>query len=362
MAIELNTGFKRPARREDYATKMAAVAPGEDGCPLWLGFLRRVTGDRNDDEKAQKRSAEMIAYLRRVAGYCLSGITREHVLFFLYGTGANGKGVFLNTLVGIWGDYATTASMETFTESRNDRHPTELAALRGARLVVAQETEEGRHWAEAKVKALTGGDRISARFMRQDFFEYTPQFKLMIAGNHKPSLRGVDEAIRRRFHLIPFDVTIPEAERDPELLEKLKKEWPGILQWAVGGCLEWQRDGLKPPAAVIDATAEYLAEQDSFTQWRDECCAVGAALFGVGDDLWRSWQSWAERAKERSGTRKGFAEAMKAHGYLLGNEKHRRGYEGIDLLSGAPSAGNRGPEPPVPSEEDYGAVLPEPPL
>jgi len=182
----------------------------------------------------------------------MTGVTTEHVLFFLYGTGANGKGIFLRTLAAIWGDYAVTASMDVFTEGKYERHPTELARLRGARLVIAQETEKGRHWNESRLKALTGGDKITARFMRQDFFEFTPQFKLMIAGNHKPSLKTVDEANRRRIQMIPFTVTIPEAERDLNLFNKLKPEWPGILRWALNGCLEWQRLGLAPPPVVRD--------------------------------------------------------------------------------------------------------------
>ena len=151
---------------------------------------------------------------------------------------------------GILGDYHSTAPIETFTATISDRHPTDLAGLRGARLVTATETEEGRRWAEAKIKTLTGGDQISARFMRQDFFDYLPQFKLLIAGNHKPGLRSVDEAIRRRFNLIPFTVTIPAGGARPELGDKLKAEWPGILQWMIEGCLDWQESGLAPPEAV----------------------------------------------------------------------------------------------------------------
>jgi len=187
--------------------------------------------------------AELVAYLQRVLGYALTGVTTEHALFFCYGTGANGKGVTINTAAGILKDYAQTASVETFTASHTDRHSTELAALRGARLVTVAETEEGRRWAESRIKTLTGGDSIRARFMRQDEFEFIPQLKLLISGNHKPGLRSVDEAIRRRFHLIPFTITLPSEERDPELAEKLKAEWPAILGWMVEGCLAWQREG-----------------------------------------------------------------------------------------------------------------------
>jgi putative DNA primase/helicase len=158
--------------------------------------------------------------------------------------------VLLSTVAGVLGDYHKTAPIETFTASNADRHPTDLASLRGARLVRATETEEGRRWAESRIKQLTGGDTVAARFMRQDFFEYRPQFKLIIAGNHKPSLRSVDEAIRRRFHLIPFAVTIPPEERDSDLADKLKAEWPGILAWMIEGCVEWQAECLRPPAAV----------------------------------------------------------------------------------------------------------------
>jgi len=216
--VDLRSGSVRPARPEDYCTKNTAVAP--DGpCPLWKSFLWRVTDG----------SEELIDYLQRILGYSLTGITQEHALFFAYGTGANGKGVLMNTVAGILAEYHKTAPIETFIATNSDRHPTDLARLRGARLVTASETEEDHPWAEAKIKALTGGDRIAARFMRQDFFEFTPIFKLLIAGNHTPSLRSVDEAIRRRLHLIPFSVTIPSAERDPLLSEKLRVEWPGIL-------------------------------------------------------------------------------------------------------------------------------------
>ena len=208
----------------------------------------------------------------RVMGYCLTGITREHALFFGYGTGANGKGTFLNTMSAILGGYAAVAPMETFTASPTDRHPTDLAMLRGARLVAAQETEEGRRWAEGRIKAMTGGDPVTARFMRRDFFTFIPLFKLFIAGNHKPGLRGVDEAIRRRLNLIPFTVTIPVAERDVHLADKLGPEMPGILAWAIEGCLLWQRVGLQPPATVVEATHNYMAAEDALSLWIMERC------------------------------------------------------------------------------------------
>ena len=180
--VDLRTGKLRPAARSDYMTKIAAVAPGGD-CPLWRSFLCRIT---DNDEQLQR-------FLQRMAGYCLSGIATEHALFFLYGTGGNGKSVFLTSISGLMGDYAKTAPIETFIASKSEHHPTDLAGLQGARLITAIETEEGRQWAESKLKTLTGGDRIAARFMRQDFFNFTPQFKLVIAGNHRPGLRTVEQ-------------------------------------------------------------------------------------------------------------------------------------------------------------------------
>lgn len=260
--VDLRTGAMLPYDRLRYMTKITAVAPGGE-CPLWRKFLADITG--GDDE--------LQSFLQRIAGYALTGSIREHALFFFHGTGGNGKGVFLNTIAAILADYAAVAPVETFMVTYSERHPTDLAGLRGARLVISQETERGRRWAEAKIKALTGGDPITARFMRQDFFTYLPTFKLVIAGNNKPSLSGVDVAIRRRFNLVPFIVTITKPDRD--LPDKLRAEWPGILRWMIEGCLQWLDIGLNPPRAVQAATDIYLNEEDSLAQWIEECCIIG---------------------------------------------------------------------------------------
>ena len=295
--VDLTTGRLRPHCRDDRMTKITAVAPGGD-CPRWSAFLERVfDGDH-----------EHIAFMRRIVGYGLTGSIREHALFFFYGTGANGKGVFLNTMRGILGEYAAVAPMDTFTASWTDRHPTDLAMLRGARTVIAQETEAGHRWAEAKIKALTGGDPISARFMRQDFFTYLPQFTLLIAGNHKPSLQTVDEAIRRRFYLIPFSVTIPPEERDEQLLDILKAEWPGILAWAIAGCVDWQRDGLAPPVAVRKATAGYLTDEDAVGRFLAEWYEPDPdGLIEIRGTLFDAWCVWCKKTKECAGTAKAFS-------------------------------------------------------
>jgi P4 family phage/plasmid primase-like protien len=263
----------------------------------------------------------------------LTGITYEHALFFLYGTGANGKSVFLNVISGLMGDYAKAAPIEAFIASNNEHHPTDIAGLQGARLVTSVETEDGRRWAESKLKALTGGDPIAARFMRQDFFQYVPQFKIVIAGNHKPGLRTVDEAMRRRFNLLPFTVTIPASERDVELTEKLRTEWSGILQWAIDGCLDWQREGLNAPPIVLSATADYFTAEDALGQWVEENCVTGRKYWTSGAALFANWREWSERSGELTGSQKRFSQTLQARGFQAEVSGHSktRGFAGIAL-------------------------------
>ncbi len=310
--IDLRTGQARPHDRRDLITKMTAVGPGGE-CRKWKEFLHRIfAGNEN-----------LIAYIQRVLGYSLTGSVKEHSLFFCYGTGGNGKGVLLGTWQKILGDYSVVAPMATFTATQNERHPTELAMLRGARLVTAQETEDGHHWAESKIKALTGGDPVSARFMRQDFFTYQPTFKLIVAGNHRPSLRNVDEAIRRRFNLIPFTVTIPPAERDPDLAEKLKEEWPGILAWAIEGCLEWQRTGLAPPAAVVEATESYLTEEDAVGRFLSERCERHPQAVAELKKLYSEWKWFCERSGEQILSEKSFSQKLEGQRHLIKGQDSR---------------------------------------
>jgi putative DNA primase/helicase len=307
---------------EDYMTKITAVAPDSEMLtPMWDKFLDRVT---NQDR-------ELKSFLQRMLGYALTGITDEHALFFLYGTGGNGKGVFMNAAANILADYHRVAPIETFTATNTEQHPTDLAMLRGARMVSATETEEGRRWAESRIKQLTGGDRISARFMRQDFFEYTPQFKLIISGNHKPGLRSVDEAIRRRFNLIPFTVTIPERERDKELGTNLRDEYPGILAWMIEGCDQWQRKGLAPPKAVTEATKGYLEEEDMVALWVEECCTVGKQYESSSIGLFKSWKEWAEGHGEYVGSSKRFHQKLETLGFAPVRTKTGRGFRGLKL-------------------------------
>jgi putative DNA primase/helicase len=318
---DLGNGMMREALPEDYMTKITAVAPDGD-CPLFHKFLDEITdGD-----------AELQQFIQRMLGYCLTGITREHALFFLYGTGANGKGALMNTVAHIFGDYHKSAPIETFTVTKNENHPTELAGLVGARLVTVTETEKGRRWSEARVKQLTGGDEVSARFMRQDFFEYIPQFKLNISGNHKPSLSAVDEAIRRRFNMLPFLVTIPVEKRDPNLPEKLKAEGPGILRWMIDGCLAWQEQGLNPPDAVTAATSEYLASQDLIALWIADRCVEDKAAQESPSTLFASYKAWCESANERPGTQKAFGDALHTKGFEKDRNMHGRYFKGLRVV------------------------------
>jgi putative DNA primase/helicase len=317
-----------------------APAVGEE-CPLWLKFLGEATG--NDQG--------MIGFLRRWFGYCLTGITQEHALVFIHGDGGNGKGVAMNTLFGIMGDHAVNAAMETFVVTRGDKHSTDLAMLDGARMVMASEVEEGQTWAEARIKAITGGDPITARFMRQDNFTYTPKFKLTISGNHKPALRGVDNATRRRFNIVPFNRR--PAAPDPELPEKLKAEWPGILRWMVEGCLEWRRDGLGAPASVAAATDDYFESQNFFGRWMEDRCNLGWGMSDTPIALLRSFQDWCrENGEEMVDSRRLRGMLEKTQGVYYVKTKDSRGVTGIELKETTAAKKRKAGEEAVTPEEE----------
>lgn len=301
-SIDLRTGEARAPSRADYITRSVAVDPAPLGapCSLWSNFLHRAfAGD-----------VELIGFVQRAAGYALTGYTREQKLLFLYGNGANGKSVFLNTLQWLLSEYAKRAPADTFLDSKGERHPTDLAGLRGARLVVSSELPPGKSWNEAVVKDLTGGDVITARFMRGDFFEYTPQFTLLVAGNHRPTFRGIDEAIRRRVLLVPFAVTIPASERDQQLQDKLKTEGPAILRWCIDGAVAWYRDGLRAPESVEAASADYLDGEDLLGEFLSDCTTrapgagerITSVYFRFG--IWASTRGlhspWSQHALTRA--------------------------------------------------------------
>jgi len=319
--IDLETGERRESCREDRCTKSTAV--GVMGvCPLWCRFLDDVCAG----------SADRIAYLQRVAGYACTGSTAEQCLFFLFGTGQNGKGVFVRTLAWVLKDYAAASAIETFTAGMT-RHLEELAVLRGARLVHTSETDRDKTWNEARLKQVTGGDYIRANYMRQNSFEFLAAFKLFVSGNHKPALNSVDKAVKRRFNLIPFDVEIPDDRRDPELEDRLKLEGPGILAWIVEGCVQWQLKGLAPPADVRAATETYIGDEDLVGQWLQDCCELGpngytktATLFS---DPVCGWRQYAEKRGEHPGQLRNLSNELVKRKF----RNFRRGFKGLELRS-----------------------------
>lgn len=321
--VNLRTGVLRQSDPRDGITKLTSVTPADRAdCPRWLQFLDETTGTDRD----------LIRFLQQWGGYCLTGDTREHALFFGYGPGGNGKSVFVNAYTGILSDYAVTAAMDTFTASRGDKHPTELAMLRGARLATASETEEGKSWAEARIKSITGGDAVSARFMRQDFFTFMPAFKLLIVGNHKPVLHNVDDAARRRFNIVPF--TRRPATPDRELESKLRAEWPGIFRWLIEGCLDWQANGLVRPESVKAATESYFSDMDMFGQWLEEECDVEPGnphKWATTTELFASWADYAKAAGEAAGSQKTLKDMLVRRDVEPYRSKTARGFKGIRL-------------------------------
>jgi putative DNA primase/helicase len=296
--VDLRTGEIRGHRADDYMTMITGVAP-DPNCltPLWDEFQKKIT----------KHDLDYIAYKARMYGYCLTGDTTADSFFFNYGTGGNGKTTEMNMVSKILGTYHRRAAIETFLASKHDRHPTELANLRAVRMVTACETEEGRRWNEALIKTLTGGEAaISARYMRQDFFEYMPKFTLVFFGNHKPKIRNVDEAMARRIKLNPYTVNLRKLPGLDENFEaKLEPELPGIFWKLIQGCVQWQKIGLAPPKVVTDGTAEYLAAENTLQRWIDECCDVSDPnASATSKDLFQSWMSWCQANNEWIGSAK----------------------------------------------------------
>jgi putative DNA primase/helicase len=286
--LNLRTGKTRAGQRDDFITKRCNIDVGEGVvslAPSWASFLNKIMGE---DE-------ELIKYIQRAVGYSLTGHTSEQCLFFLYGTGANGKSTFLNVLQNLMGDYSIVIDPETIMSKNGGGGATpELARLKSARLLVTNEVEEGKHLAENRIKQMTGGDIIVARPLYREPFEFKPKFKIWMAGNHKPVIRGTDYAIWRRIHLIPFALTIPKEEQDKNLPQKLWNELPGILQWAVAGCKEWRKQGLNPPKQVRAAVDAYRDEMDTLGHWIMDCCLLDESSKTDSHRLYQSYKSWCQ--------------------------------------------------------------------
>lgn len=303
--VDLRTGKLHPHRREHMVTRLAPVFFSADArCPAWDKFLKRVL----PDDKVRE-------FVQRFAGYSLTGLATEQVLAFLYGAGRNGKSVFLETLAAAMGDYHAPTRSESLSIARGGGIPNDIAALAGARLVTVSETPEGARLNESLVKDLTGGDTITARFLRHEFFQFRPQFKLWIRGNHKPQIRGTDDGIWRRILLVPFTVQIPEREVDTDLPEILRGELSGIIKWAVDGCLAWQREGLRPPASVREAVNAYREESDILGTFLAECCELAPEYSDTAKNLFTAYKEWCDETGERPVTQKRFGISLAERGF-----------------------------------------------
>ena len=323
--VDLRTGELQSHRREDMQTKMAgAEYRPEAGAPTWASVLERVLPN-----------PEVRTFFKKLCGYALSGDVSEHILPVLYGTGANGKSTVLNALLEAVGEYGMQAAPDLLIAKRGS-HPTEVADLFGMRAVASIEVEDGRRLAEALVKSLTGGDRIRARRMRQDFWEFDPTHTAFLSTNHKPEIRGTDNAIWRRIRLIPFTETIPPEEQDKKLPEKLRAELSGILAWAVQGCLEWQREGLEAPDEVRKATGRYRAEMDVIGAFVRECCVVEPGCRESAEQVYKTYKDWCENSGEKPTTRLKFDERLRERGAFEVRRSGKNGareWHGLELLT-----------------------------
>jgi P4 family phage/plasmid primase-like protien len=322
--IDLRTGKIRPHDPKDLVTKLAPVTFDAGAqCPDWLAFLDMIMLSRKG----------LVEFLKRALGSSLTGITSDKAMFILYGPGGdNGKSTMVEVIEMLLGDYARRTPVETFLKKREGSIPNDIARLRGARFVWAAESDRGVRLAESLIKELTGGDRITARFLNQEFFEFMPAFKIWLATNHKPTIRG-DAAIWRRLKLIPFNYTIPKEKQKKrnEVMVMFKEELPGILNWALEGCLEWQRDGLGVPDEVVNATAEYEAEQDTFSMFLEEECVRVPNATSLSLMLYQRYKPWAEQRGEKPASHKTFASLMSERSFPKTKTQKGVLYSGIGL-------------------------------
>jgi putative DNA primase/helicase len=314
--LDLRTRELRPHSQGDLMTKLSPVAYDPDAkCPIWERIMGEIFGGDTD----------MVDYVQRALGYCLTGLTTEQVVFIMHGGGSNGKSLMLEIVAAVLADYAAQCPSDTFVEKKNGGGiPNDIARLVGARFVSVVETEQDTKLAEGLVKQATGGDRITARFMRQEFFEFIPKFKLAMATNHKPRVRGTDNAIWRRIRLLPFLVTFVDPDgakegdhvKDYGLKDKLMNELDGVLRWMVDGCEQWQKEGLtKAPKTVMEATTEYRESQDATAGFIEECCHVSPGLRVKVGKLYKSYRNWCDGAGETALSSNAFGMALEEKGY-----------------------------------------------
>lgn len=318
----------RPHDPMDYCSKMApAVYQADARCPRWSSFLEQVMGGNR----------EIMAYLQRLVGMCLTGDIATQVFTCLYGSGANGKSVFTDTIMWLLGDYANLAPDTLLTASGLDPHPTDIAGLVGRRLVIATESDQGKRLRVGQLKRLTGDEYLTGRFMRKDFFTFPRTSKVWLVTNHKPVVREIGEALWRRIHLIPFEITIPVADRDDQLLDILRGEGSGILNWALEGCAAWQRQGLGLPARVREATNEYREQSDPIGIFIEDCCTLSAECNVSTQDFMAAYHQWCQKVGDRDPlTPQNLCDRLGdmpgiTRGYVQFGNSRRRGYRGISL-------------------------------
>jgi len=318
--LNLATGQLLPYRREDLITRFLRIDYEQNSaCPQWFKFLDcTLSGDQ-----------ETIDYIQRIFGYCLTGDVREQVLFFIYGPGANGKSTLVDMLMLLLGKYGVRLPSETIMLRQQNAVPNDLAMLKGARLAVTSEIQDGARLNEARIKDITGGDVITARKLYGEFFNWVPTHKLIIVGNHKPSIFGTDHAIWRRIHLLPFDFIIPEEQRDPELKTKLMTELPGILSWAARGCLDWQIYGLGVPKRVKQATATYQGENDILGQFIEECCSVSQTEQCASKQLFNKYKQWSLDNGMLPMTKNKLGRCLRERGFKDERKNGQREWRGI---------------------------------
>lgn len=321
--LDLKTGKLLSHCRDNLITKLAPVKYDPDAeCPGWTAFLDRIMGGNSG----------LINFLKQIVGYALTGDTTEQCFFLLYGCGENGKSTFIETIRFLLGDYSQQADFSTFLAKRFDTGGSnDLAALKGARFVSACEANAGRSLNESLVKQLTGGEAVRVRFLYSEFFEFYPMFKLFLATNHRPRIKNQDNAIWRRVKLIPFAVTIPKAEQDSRLLQKLTAETPGILNWALQGCREWLEHGLAEPEEVAEATAEYRAAEDVLGAFLEDRCVLDPAARVNTSDLKKAYASWCEANSEDPVYFKTFADQLETRGCKPIRDWQGRSWKGIEL-------------------------------
>lgn len=327
--IDLRTGVLMPHSKELMMTKISKVAyDTKADCPTWKKFLKDIFQDEQGNVKH-----DTINFLQKAVGYALTGSTKEQVVFFLYGTGRNGKSTFMNVIKEILGDYGKQTNADTFTVKKSDRVNNDIAALKGSRLVAATESEENARLAESLVKQLTGGEPVQARFLHQEYFEYVPQFKIFFQTNHKPIIKGGDLGIWRRIRLVPFTVTIPDDKLDKDLPEKLRAEMPGILKWLVDGCLKWKQEGLEAPEEVKEATANYQDEMDTIGNFLKETCTFEPTAKAMSGEIYQKYVEWCSQNGEYELSKTKFNKKLEERSFKKSRDSRGIFFQGIGLIT-----------------------------